>query len=155
MAWATPKIDWSNGELVTATDLNAIGENLAGLQNRATAVGITTRWIESRTTTFADVDSDNFNLTITTMGGDVLVAFSGSVDHDEDARGYYDIEVDGTRLGASSGIRQDKKIDQVVVTFTHLIQGLDAGSHTFKLQWRTNTGELEMAPYSQFWVREL
>ncbi len=161
MAWTPPRTDWANGELVTAADLNAIGENLAALQsltaleNRPIAAGITTRWIESRSRVFVDVDSSAFNLTITTSGGDVLVTFSGSVDHDAAAKGYYDVEVDGTRIGGSSGIRQDKEIDQVVLMFTHLIQDLGAGAHTFKLQWKTNTGVLQMAPYSQFWVREI
>ncbi len=31
MAWTTPKTDWSTGELVTAEDMNAVGENLAAL----------------------------------------------------------------------------------------------------------------------------
>ena len=33
MAWTTPKTDWETGELVAASDLNAIGENLAVLDN--------------------------------------------------------------------------------------------------------------------------
>ena len=32
MAWTTPKSDWTDGDLVTADDMNAIGENLASLK---------------------------------------------------------------------------------------------------------------------------
>ena len=157
MAWTTPKTDWATGELVTAEDMNAVGENLAQLGNVRSAVAVytTTERISTASRTFVDVDSINLNLTITTTGGDVLVQFSGSVDHDHSALGYYDVEVDGARLGGANGIRTDKYVDGVVVTFSHLIQDLSAGSHTFKLQWRTNTGRLHIEPHSQFWVREI
>ena len=32
MAWTTPKTDWETGELVAASDMNEIGENLAVLK---------------------------------------------------------------------------------------------------------------------------
>ncbi|MCY4020248.1 MAG: hypothetical protein OXG39_12650 [Chloroflexi bacterium] len=38
MAWTTPKTDWNTGELVTAADMNAIGENFAALKNLQTSV---------------------------------------------------------------------------------------------------------------------
>ena len=33
MAWTTPKTDWAVGELVTAEDMNTLGENLAALKS--------------------------------------------------------------------------------------------------------------------------
>ena len=35
MAWTTPKTDWAVGELVTAEDMNTLGENLAALKESA------------------------------------------------------------------------------------------------------------------------
>ncbi|MCY4537971.1 MAG: hypothetical protein OXE52_07040 [Chloroflexi bacterium] len=154
MAWTTPKTDWETGELIAASDINAVNENMAALKNPASAVYTTTERISTTSRTFADVDSNNLNLTITTTGGDVLVQFSGTVNHDSGAKGYYDVEIDGTRQGGDDGIRQDNP-DIVVVAFAHLFQNMSAGTHTFKLQWRTNTGTLHIEPYSQFWVREI
>ncbi len=39
MAWTIPKTDWNNGDLVTADDMNAIGENLAAVRNLQKAPG--------------------------------------------------------------------------------------------------------------------
>ncbi len=162
MAWTTPKTDWTNGELVVANDMNAIGENLAALKQLATvpkipatAIYTTTAPITTRSTSFVDVDSDNLNLTITTTGGDVLVMFSASVDHNGDSRGFYDIAVDGTRQGGSYGIRASKADQEGVVTFAHVIQDLSAGSHSFKLQWRVSRGWADIEAHAQFWVREI
>lgn len=155
MAWTTPKTNWATGELVAASDMNAIGENLALLGNLQKAVGTTTARISSTSKIFVDVDSSNLNLTITTSGRDVLVQFSGTVNHDGGAKGRYDVEVDGTRLGGVDGLRWDTEHNGMVLTFSHLVQNLSAGSHTFKLQWRTHGGTLNIYPYSQFWVREI
>ena len=69
MAWTTPKTDWATGELVTAEDMNAVGENLAVLGNLAKASYLTTARYERYTNDYVDIDSDNLNLTITTTGG--------------------------------------------------------------------------------------
>ncbi|MDE2856775.1 MAG: hypothetical protein OXN94_02895 [Chloroflexota bacterium] len=71
MARTTPKTDWADGELVTAAHSNAIGENLAALLNPPTAVGALPARVETGSTDFIDVHS-NFNLSLTTTGGDVL-----------------------------------------------------------------------------------
>ena len=85
MAWTTPKTDWTTGELVAAEDMNAIGENLAALRTLAIAAYTTTAHIafpsSGNGSAFADIDSDNLNLTLSTSGGDVLVHFYGSMKH--------------------------------------------------------------------------
>lgn len=157
MAWTTPKTDWATGELVTAADMNVLGENLAALRRLSTEIAIctTTERIMSSSHSFVDVDADNLNLTLTTSGGIALVQFSGTINHDTGARSWFDVEVDGVRQGGSDGIWINYGFDIVSLNFTHLIQNLSPGSHTFKLQWKTNTGRLNMEPYSQFWVREI
>ena len=159
MAWTTPKTDWTTGELVSASDMNSIGQNLVALKNLPKAVGGTTAEISASSGSFVDVDSENLNLTITTTGGDVLAHFHGSVSLGRREGGYFDVDVDGTRQGDNSGIlrsyfnARDGSVYHAV-SFTRLIQNLSAGSHTFKLQWRTN-GTISLKTGAQFWVREI
>lgn len=150
MAWTTPKTDWATGELVSASDMNTVNENLATLKNPATAVYTTTEDITvPNRSTFTDIDSNKFNLTITTTGGDVLVNFDGVSTHG-DFR--IDVEVDGTRQGhADYGLRRGGPGSEIV-SFTRLIRNLSAGSHTFKLQGRNDT---ILRAGAQFWVREV
>ena len=119
MAWTTPKTDWATGELVTAEDMNAVGENLAALKNLSTAVYTTTENIQLTSRDFADVDSDNLNLTITTGGGDVLVHFHGPV-YVPRISAYFDVEVDGTRQGGDAGLGRVYGRDSLrtIVNFT-------------------------------------
>ncbi len=152
MAWTTPKTDWEVGELVSAGEMNAVSENLAELDRVRKAVAAHTTKADlsiPHSGTFVDINS-NFNLTITTAGGDVLVHFHGVVAN----RGLkIDIEVDGTRQGdADHGLRFGG-VDNEMMSFTHLIQNLSAGSHTFKLQGRNSTTTLRR--HAQFWVREI
>ena len=157
MAWTTPKTDWNTGELVTAADLNAIGANLVALKDPATATYTTTEEITGYNGTknvFVDVDTENLNLTITTTGRDVLVHFHGSVtSYGADWVTYFDIEVDGNRQGGDQGIVGVRSTYSNSVSFTHLIQNLSAGSHTFKLQWSNR--QIKLRPSAQFRVREV
>ncbi|MDE2819217.1 MAG: hypothetical protein OXI40_05745 [Chloroflexota bacterium] len=152
MAWTTPKTDWEVGELVSAGEMNAVSENLAELDRVRKAVAAHTTKADlsiPHSGTFVDINS-NFNLTITTAGGDVLVHFHGVVVN----RGFkIDFEVDGTRQGdADHGLRYEG-VDREMVSITHLIQNLSAGSHTFKLQGRNHATTLRR--HAQFWVREI
>ncbi len=153
MAWTTPKTDWQVGELVSPGDLNAVSENLAALDRvrKTIAAHATTADLRiPNSSTFVDIDS-NFNLTITTTGGDVLVHFHGVVTaHDFKI----DVDIDGTRQGdADHGLRYGGGgADNESVSFTRLVQNLSAGSHTFKLQGKHDT---TLRAGAQFWVREI
>ncbi len=161
MAWTTPKTDWSTGELVAASDLNTIGENLAALRNLGKAAYTTSEDIVADTRDFTHIDGDNLNLTITTAGGDVLVHFHGSIILARAYSVFLDIEVDGARLGGDDGILKHELVGVSrythaanLVSFTRLIQNLSAGSHTFKLQWK-ETHSTTLKGGAQFWVREI
>ena len=150
MAWTTPKTDWTIDDLVAASDMNAIGENLAALKNPSAAAYATAADMSiSNSSAFADIDS-SFNLTIDTAGGDVLVHFHGTVTH---SGLRLDVDVDGTRQGdADYGIRRGG-LNHELVSFSRLIQNLSPGTHTFKLQARNSSATLRAG--AQFWVREL
>ncbi len=157
MAWTTPKTDWETGELVAASDMNAIGENLAARRNLAIAAYTTTASTRMDARNFSDVDSDNLSLTITTTGGDVLVHFHGMVYVGSRNAVSFDLDVDGTRQGGNDGIGRMYATNsnvQTLLSFTRLIQGLSAGSHTFNLKCKSN-GAINLAAGAQFWVREI
>ena len=167
MAWTTPKTDWATGELVTAADMNTVGENFAALKQPATAVYATTEDITaSDSEVFEDVDTTNLMLTLTTTGGDVLVHFHGSVSQLDNSWFAFDVVVDEQRQGGNDGILLNRHVDVSgahiathAVSISRLIQGLSAGTHTFALQWKGNyrnantDGTLHSG--AQFWVREI
>lgn len=161
MAWTAPKTNWAVGELVTAEDMNAIGENFVALKKPATAMGVTTENITGSNDDFADVDGDNLNLTITCTGGDVMIHFHGTVYQGGRQTAVFDVDIDGTRLGGDDGVLQSNTLAHhggyalAAVSFTRLIQSLGAGSHTFKLQWKKKGGQPILRPGAQFWVREI
>ena len=121
---------------------------------------------------WADVDATNLNLSITTSGGDVLVHFHGMCWGGDDVSVRMSVLVDGsTRLGGNEGIAgwgnssTGGAYQEGPITFTRLITGLSAASHTFKLQWKggyqdninmaagAGTSDKDVEP--QFWVREI
>lgn len=161
MAWTDPTA-WDVGDVLTKDRLNQeVRDNLIALKDPPSAnfEGDGTANYSTTSTTFVDVDDPDFVLTITTNGGDVLVHFHGNV-YNTGANGVsqLDVEVDGTRIGYASGMMYAQEGNSESTTFTRLITGLSAGSHTFKLQWKVlaGTGVLTGLNYSpQFWAREV
>ena len=158
MAWTTPKTDWETGELVAASDMNEIGENLAALQHPATAVYTTTDDIDSNSINWVDVDSNNLSFNVTTNGGDVLAHFQGAVlriraNHDA----FFDLAIDGVRQGSANGIISDHLTHvRTQMGFTYMVTNLSAGSHTFAFQWkRQHSNGIRLKAGAQFWVREI
>lgn len=139
MTWTAPKTDWSNGDLVTADDLNVISENLAAVRNLQTVTSATTEEIVTLLGDYAYVDSANLNLTITTAGADVMVYFHGSLRRIGSTGWTYarfDFDIDGSQKGGINGIATIYMTGHFYwsARFTHLIQDLSPGSHTFKLK---------------------
>ena len=156
MAWTTPKTDWATGELVTAEDMNAVGENLAALAAPVSASFRTTQRYERYTNNYVDIDSDNLSLTITTTGRAVLAHFHGYVYGAAGATltTYIAVDVDGTRYVGMGSALEDNYYTPMV--FTLLLEDLSAGPHTFKMQWtgQHNKG-MVLLENAQFWVREI
>ncbi len=156
MSWTTPKTDWATGELVSASDMNAIGENLAALAALPSASYTTLTDYEKHSNSYVDIDSDNLSLTITTNGGDILVHFHGAAHRagNSTLTVTFAITVDGERQ--DGGISAALGSGRSPVSFTRLITGLSAGSHTFKMQWtgQHNKG-MRLKSGAHFWVREI
>lgn len=170
--WTQPRT-WAVGELVTANLLNAhLRDNLEALKTPPTSLYNVNQGSDYTTTStnFVNVDASNLALTIVTNGGDVLIGFVGFVNTSPGAKfGYFDVEIDGVRMAGDDGLvmthSQSSANQAFCVSFVALKQGLAAGSHTFKLQWKVGAGAtlvmyagagtstLDVHP--QFWVREV
>lgn len=117
------------------------------------------------TTTFADVDSTNLSITISTGARPCLITVQavGSVNNAAGAIGL-DVDLDGSRLGGSTGglvfVQAPQASETFNLSFTYLTADLTAASHTFKLQWaQANTAHTATLrandPPMQFAVVEL
>jgi len=156
MAWNTPKVDWETGELVAASDLNEIGENLSLLRNPPTAQYI--RAATNYTTTsssLVDVDATEgqMQFTMTTTGEDVLVTFAGYVEGSGGDRTItLAVDIDGTPYT----IVKELETGEANMSFSYIFTGLAAEEHVFKLQWSINSGTATMyAGTTLFDVREI
>lgn len=142
--WTAMK-DLDTGDLVTATDMDAIRGNIEYLLSPNAGRTLYTGGAYTTTSTsFVDVDGAGtaLEVTITTHGGPVLVCLTGSVTNNASgSRTYVDIAVDGTRLGRAGGLielRHCANNAEMSAVISILVTGLAAGSHTFKPQWRTD-----------------
>jgi len=166
--WSTPR-SWSVGELVSASLLNThLRDNLEFLKTPPTAAYILNETSDYTTTStaFVNVDGTKLALTITTAGGDVLVGFCGSILQSASSV-FFDVEVDTVRTAGDDGlmvVTPTTAAQRLNATFFKLIQGLSAGVHTFKLQWKVNSGTATLFAgagttngdiHPQFFVREV
>lgn len=164
MTWTTPRT-WSTGELVTASLLNThLRDNLDALKNPPSDSYLANESANYTTTStsFVDVDATNLVFTLDTGGGDVQVAFNGVVGGNGTV--YFDVEVDGVRFAGDDGITRTINGSTHALSFIILVEGLAAGSHTFKLQWKVSAstgtlyagaGTANFDVHPQFWAREV
>ncbi|MCU0499004.1 MAG: hypothetical protein MUF87_16760 [Anaerolineae bacterium] len=153
--WTPPKNNWNVNDIVTAQDLNAIGDNLNYLKtpNFRARVTLTPATSTNATSFFAT----RATLSPLTRGGDLMVGFYANVSHTVGSAGYFDIALDGVRValdGFNGSLRVDATSTRVPVSLSLLITGVTTGSHTLTLQWRTDQQWLEMG-IGQFWAFEL
>jgi hypothetical protein len=169
MTWTTPKT-WSS-EPLTSIDLNTyMRDNQNYLKDRldASASRIVSGATVLTTTarSFVDVDATNLALTLTTHGGDVLLGFTGTIKNgSRDGRTSFNVAVDGVDYIADGGIMSIQSAfsgdnnRSKPASFVMLITGLSAGSHSFKLRWKTsggNTSSMDVVNlHPQFWAKEI
>jgi len=113
-----------------------------------------------------DIDTD-FELTITTTGGDIMVGFLGGFKCSAGAVMHLELDLDGSPVGGDDGIigvDVGNTILPAALSFAYLITGVSAGSHTITLQWKTSGGTLTMYAgagtstadiHPQLWIREV
>jgi len=169
MAWTTPKT-WSS-EPLTSIDLNTyVRDNQNHLKDRLDA-GVNRvisegQMLSTTANDFVDVDATKLALTLTTHGGDVLLGFTGTVQHTRgNATSYFNVAVDGVDYIADDGLlglRNAYSGDTIKIkplSFVLLISGLSAGSHSFRLRWKTsanNTASMDVVNlHPQFWAKEI
>jgi hypothetical protein len=166
--WSSPR-SWSVGELVSASLLNShLRDNLEFLKGPPTALYTLNESSDYTTTStsFVNVDGTKLSLSITSAGGDVLIGFCGCILQSAGTV-FYDVEVDAVRTGGDDGlcvVSPTAASQRLNASFFKLIQGLSAGVHTFKLQWRVNAGTATLLSgagtsngdiHPQFFVREV
>jgi hypothetical protein len=174
--WTTPAT-WANSVLVDATQLNThIRDNMDYLFTRPRSVNTVNAAADYTTssTSFVDVDGTgaltDFTLSVTTTGGRLLVGFAGTINNaggNTTYRGYLDVEIDGVRIGLDDGLFNFGYSTSVFpCSFVAMTDVLSVGTHTVKLQWKTNnaanvltcyagagTGSADVHP--RFWALEV
>jgi hypothetical protein len=178
----------ATGDLIAAADWNQVGDNfdhLAALKAGGTALSSKSSAAEllatpkadytlnessnytTTSTSFADIDAVKLALSITSNGGDVLVQFHGTFTINAASTFWLELMVDGVAHAGDDGIggfSVPATGAGVTASFTRLIKGLSAGSHTFKLRWKTLSNTLTLYAgagtaswdvHPQFWVKEI
>jgi hypothetical protein len=156
--WSAAKENWTTGDLVLATDLNLIGNDINWLKAPPAGTASLSSLITMTSTTFAT--AGGLSVTFTTTGGRVLLGASliasnntvGSVC-------VFTFSVDGVDQGdATFGMNV---LQQSTATYTYpiglvfLTGALSATSHTFNVRWRVTGGIGSMGAGSQFFAREI
>ncbi len=174
-AWSAPKT-WA-AEPLTSGDLNQyVRDNQNSLKDRADNSSEYTLNEGADYTTssgsFVDIDGTNLSLTITTQADSVvLIGFSGTVNNGNSGNKgpFFDISIDAVDEFGNDGlcmVEQANGLNSAFMFggFVAMKEGLSAGSHTFKLRWKTQGGTLTLLAgaggadidvHPQFWVKEI
>jgi hypothetical protein len=165
MTWTQPKT-WTS-EPLTSADLNIhLRDNLEALKDPPSSLYVGNQGTDWTTTslTFVNVDAVNLSLSITTNGGDVMVHFEGVITNSGGGVAL-DFSVDGVRYVGDDGICRNVSSASEAVSFTRLVTGLSAASHTFNLMFKAlgagtatiyaGAGTANFDVHPQFWVREV
>lgn len=160
MAWADIP-DFVDGVPVASTDIAALAYNLEYIRRPASQVNtITSNLVFPITQPNWTFMGSNYEATIETTGGMVMVWLSGTMRHTGNIPGQYfhlDIEVDGVLMGNPSwGLFINSSVADGH-QFTYPILGLSAGTHVFKLYYKISGGATVMTLYAThvFGVREM
>jgi len=155
MAWTTPAT-WVAATPLGAAQLNEqLRDNLNALKTPPTDVYNPAGGYSTTSTSYVDVDATNYNLTITTTGGDILIIFSGSGAMTASSNvGYVTVALDGTDLH-TAGIAWTSAATYGDLSFTLLLEGIAAGSHSVKLRYKVSASTLTLLSGGHLAIREV
>ncbi len=167
MAWTRPKT-WSS-EPLTSLDLNTyVRDNQNYLRDRldnsVSRIVSADSNFSTTSTAWVDVDSVALSLNLTTLGGAVLLGYAGSISVGSNRRNcFLNISVDGVDYFADNGVTiygssGEGAYRSKPLGFVILIPGLSAGSHSFVLRWKSESGTqvsmVATTSHPQFWAKE-
>jgi hypothetical protein len=164
MAWTAPKT-WVVGEAMTAADMNAhLRDNMLALKSPPTALVKLDEPNDYTTTstTFVAVDTSRLSLSLTTMGGDVMIVFFANIANTTQAT-FLDIEFDGVMMGGDEGLGR-APIAHSFHSICILKTGVSAGLHTIRVMWRVSSASTSVLyagvtagfnTHPHFWAREI
>lgn len=156
MAWTTPA-NFTALTPLLAAQLNVMQDNLRYLFDRPM---VSSAWTGTHfsTTSTSFVDVTNLSsLSLTTTGGDIMVAFTNGnvVGWGGTYIAALDVSLNGTQVGdatwglmtagAPSGGGGTADLPRAI-SMMYRITSVAAGSHTLKLQMRTSAGESRLNP---------
>jgi hypothetical protein len=154
MAWSTPKT-WGT-EVLTSADMNQyIRDNQNFLKDAVDPLPFQNNprnvTYSTNVTSWANVDATNLSATLTTTGGNVLLGLQASCRTAANNEINLRVAIDGDN---PFYIRVQRNEYNVNASFVGVAYGLTAGSHVFRLQWKT-TGGTNYLVAPLFWVREV
>jgi hypothetical protein len=165
MAWNTPPT-FTTGQLIGASDLNSyIRDNTNYLLGgRVSGTSTKTGSANTSSNTFADIDSTDLSVTITTVGSVALVVLNAQffiTIASSASNLHVDVAVDGTRIEREWNLAVNTGTTFSMASFCVFATGLTAGSHTFRPQWKvdaaapTPTATIGQGNSSYLYVREI
>lgn len=163
--WMVARSSWTAmntataGGPISASDYNTyVRDNITYLfSQRPLSSSLIDRGATVTTSSATFVDLSGFSKTKTINSTRAMVTFTMVCLGDGTAGGYrgcFDVTVDGTRIGtgfadglAGGLINNTANLlaQGSTISWTGFIEGLSVGSHTFKVQGKTNTGTLIVA----------
>lgn len=154
MAWTNPKT-WATGEALTASDLNLhLRDNLLYLFNRPIVIAELRNAanITISSSTMVAVDDNFYNLDLEVNSGRAKISLiGGTVVQTSGAHAIFDLLIDNTTYLSSNTGTPDTNGSQYIgsdttgaafplSSFQFIVTGLSAGSHNFKLRFRSSSG---------------
>jgi hypothetical protein len=143
--WTTPK-NWNVGELLIASDLNThLRDNLEWLKNRpfnSAAISVT------NTTSASFVQMTGSTVSLTSMGGNIMMVFTGSVAGSATGNtGTLDLAIDGTRQGdVTTGltviVHPAASYNDICCMVFMTSTPPSAAAHNYSIYWKTSAGTI-------------
>lgn len=110
--------------------------------NAITQSGVTTTGVADSTTSSSFVDMSGLSVTLTTVGGDVLVFAAGAYTHSGASQNVQvGFQVDSVATVSGPAVHSNTTVGASVLwANTHIFTGLSATVHNFKSRWLTSAG---------------